>query len=60
MIHTLATKLLTDFLESQDKVDSIGHIKGTHSVEWLDAFEEHMELRKELHRILVIGLAHDL
>lgn len=60
MIEMLATKLLIDFLESQDKVDSIGHIKGTHSVEWLDAFEEHMERRQELHRLLVIGLAHDL
>lgn len=60
MIHTLATKLLTDLIDMHDKIDFTASHYGTGSVEWLDAFEIYIDHFEYIHKLICLGLAQDL
>ena len=60
MIETLAEMKINQFLESYDAIDNATMFFGDHSVEWLDAFEIHIEHKEELKRLLILGLSIDL
>lgn len=57
MVEVIASKLLFSFIESQDKLDTIGRVFGHDSKEFSEALEKHSELHFELRDLIALGLA---
>lgn len=57
MIDVVASKMLFNFIESQDKLDVVGRVNGFESKEFAEALEEHSKLHFEIRDLIALGLA---